>query len=731
MSTAFLIGLAFCGIASADINTTGDVTPDPATTTANDDLYVGYTADGSMTIDLASGVINDRGYLGYDTGVTGTATVTGAGSTWNSSYLNVGYSGSGTLNITDGGAVSSADASIGNGTVTVTGPGSTWTNTGTLDVGGSNGTLNITNGGAVSNGQLAYIGIGFSSTGTVTVDGTGSTWNSGRLFVGGSNGTLNITNGGAVSNDIAYVGLTSVSMATVTVNGSGSTWTNTDDLNVSGGTLNITDGGAVTTGGSTSVTYYPSSSSGTINFDNGTLTTSALIAAGAGLTGTGTINATSLISDVDLVFDSTHGLIQNFIINDSVTVNLDVDGSGYLGLGHSGVGTMSISDNVDVTSTYGILGYEPGSNGTATVTGAGSTWIITGGITVGEYGTGTLNITNGGAVSNGGGGANSYIGMWSGSMGTVTVDGTGSTWNSGRLFVGGSTGTLNITGGGAVSNTSGHIGAFSGSTRTVTVDGTGSTWTNSSSLYVGYYGTGTLNIQNGGAVSNTEGSISYGSTVTVDGAGSTWTNTTDLYVGYYGSGTLNIQNGGAVTVGGELSINSPSTLDIILASLGDPLLDVAGDANLDGTLSVAVDGGLVLDQGDVFTLIDVGTSIIGTFIGLAQGDSVGNFGGIDLFISYVGGDGNDVTLVVPLPGDVDLDGFVDGDDLSTIISYWGQSLGRKFGDLNSNGIVDGPDYAEVLSYWNPPPEPPSQATPEPATLALLLIGALALLRRRK
>ena len=60
---------------------------------------------------------------------------------------------------------------------------------------------------------------------------------------------------------------------------------------------------------------------------------------------------------------------------------------------------------------------------------------------------------------------------------------------------------------------------------------------------------------------------------------------------------------------------------------------------------------------------------------------------------------------------------------------WGQSLGREFGDLNGNGIVDGPDYAEVLSYWatGSPPEPPSQATPEPATLGLVLIGGLALL----
>ena len=85
---------------------------------------------------------------------------------------------------------------------------------------------------------------------------------------------------------------------------------------------------------------------------------------------------------------------------------------------------------------------------------------------------------------------------------------------------------------------------------------------------------------------------------------------------------------------------------------------------------------------------------------------------------------------VPLPGDVNGDGWVNGTDLSIVIDNWGQSLGREFGDLNENGIIDGSDYAEVLGYWNSPSEPPSEAIPEPATLGLLFIGALALLRRR-
>jgi T5SS/PEP-CTERM-associated repeat protein/autotransporter-associated beta strand protein len=165
---------------------------------------------------------------------------------------------------------------------------------------------------------------------------------------------------------------------------------------------------------------------------------------------------------------------------------------------------------------------------------------------------------------------------------SATVTGTGSQWNVGAtLNVGDNagTGTLNIQNGGTVSNTSGYVGWFG--TGTVTVDGAGSSWTNSGPLHVGYRtgGNGTLNILNGGAVSNTHSYVGFFSdtgTVTVDGAGSSWTNFGNLYVGLNSgsNGTLNVQNGGRVR-----------SADVTLGhSGGTGILNLSGNAASRGVL---------------------------------------------------------------------------------------------------------------------------------------------------
>ena len=151
---AFLLILSsFCPIHAA-ITTTGNVSPNPSTTTSGDDLHVGSyvpSLDGAMVIDTGSDVESKAGYLGSGSS-TGTVRVDGTDSTWtNSSDLLIIR---GDLTITSGGLVTNkkgfVTVTLGStsASVTVDGPGSTWSNDGDLSIAQTaDGALLLTRGG--------------------------------------------------------------------------------------------------------------------------------------------------------------------------------------------------------------------------------------------------------------------------------------------------------------------------------------------------------------------------------------------------------------------------------------------------------------------------------------------------------------------------------------------------------------------------------------------------------
>ena len=97
-------------------------------------------------------------------------------------------------------------------------------------------------------------------------------------------------------------------------------------------------------------------------------------------------------------------------------------------------------------------------------------------------------------------------------------------------------------------------------------------------------------------------------------------------------GSTEIDLGGLFDGGGEASL---SQFDWI---------DVAGNVNLSGALEVSLDGNFLLTDNMSFDILRVSGSLNGRYEGLGEGALVGNFEGQDLFITYLGGDGNDVTL---------------------------------------------------------------------------------------
>ncbi len=168
---------------------------------------IGYQATGTVSITNGAAMTSQATYVGNGPNGIGSVAVDGANSRWTDDRdLSLGvYGGSGTLNVTNGGAVSSAGASVENGSATVDGANSTWTNTGAMDFGYSGtGSLTISNGGTVTNAIYgnAYIGANATGVGSVTVDGANSTWTTGDVVIAdsvGSTGSLTISNGGQVT----------------------------------------------------------------------------------------------------------------------------------------------------------------------------------------------------------------------------------------------------------------------------------------------------------------------------------------------------------------------------------------------------------------------------------------------------------------------------------------------------------------------------------------------------
>jgi len=82
-----------------------------------------------------------------------------------------------------------------------------------------------------------------------------------------------------------------------------------------------------------------------------------------------------------------------------------------------------------------------------------------------------------------------------------------------------------------------------------------------------------------------------------------------------------------------------------------------------------------------------------------------------------------------LPGDLNDDGFVGGDDLDIVRSFWGQYVtpgDLLQGDPSEDGFVGGDDLDIVRANWGQGTPPAPTAIPEPATMTFLVAGVLAL-----
>lgn len=406
------------------------------TTTFFPSVAVGQAAGQTGTLSLSNGTFSTSYFnsfftIGNDAGAVGTVNVNGAAgaTTLAARRTYVGYSGSGSLNVTSGGNVTSAESILlgvnasATAFVSIDGTGSKITASSAFDV-GQNGDaeLVVTNGGELSSSQSS-VGQAAGSVGTVTLDGAGTKWTSPSLIWVGSQGegSLRLSGGATASTSNAQFGVYAGSIGSLTVTDPGSVFQNSNVFGVGNGgqgSMLVQNGGVVNSG-------------------------SVLV----GDDGTGTAHVT--------------GSGSKWNINGGISASL---------IGNEGQGTVTIDSQGALKSTYLIMGYQPTGRGELILDGAGTTGTQTDFLMIGRSGTGILKVTGGAVLTHSSNEAR--IASEAGSNGTALVDGADSRWtNTSALYVGGrasgagGTAELTVSNGGYVSSSSNTVNYAGGTIR--------------------------------------------------------------------------------------------------------------------------------------------------------------------------------------------------------------------------------------------------------------------------
>ncbi|MDE1992948.1 MAG: autotransporter domain-containing protein, partial [Rhizobiaceae bacterium] len=437
--------------------------------------------------------------------------------------------------------------------------------------------------------------IGRFASGSVTVGGTGSLWDTGALTIGGdsaeadssgASGRLDISTGGRVDSSSAVVGDGKNATGTITVDGTGSLWDVSGALTVGNlGTGSVTVSGGASANADTAILGEQASSDGTL-----------------------------------------------VVVGD----NSRVDVNGAFEDGDAGSGSVQVLSGATLSTGNASFGTGAGGNGQALVSGSGSEWLVNGTLDVGTAagGVGSLAISSSGTVSSQG----ASIGTFAGSSGSVTVTDAASSWNNqGNLVVGDAgQGTLDVILGGALHTTSATIGNASTGNGAVTVTGDGSVLSVDDTLTVGNAGTANVTVSGGSTLSastvdiatqaGSQASLNIGSAL---GETATGPGTLDVDTIHFGSG-----NGSLVfNFGG-----APQTVSTAIDGTG-ALYVAAGDVTLTGNSSgfngtTSVSGGSLIVDGTLGGTISLsgygllgGTGTVGsTVVGSGATLSPGNNG---------------------------------------------------------------------------------------------------------
>ncbi|MBS0658271.1 MAG: hypothetical protein JSR82_08520 [Verrucomicrobia bacterium] len=669
-------------LVSERVSVVGPPEPVRSTFRLTEDLEVGGSGNGSLTIAEFGLVSGRAGVLGARPSSVGTVEVRTGGEWRLSGGLTVGAEGNGTLTIRSGGLVAAEDgARIGRnagvtGTVTVMGAQAGVLaqfnyGTGQLNL-GEDGTGNATMGtdGAFT-GQTVVLGVGPTGRGTATI--TDGLWTNRAAFVVGGFGVGAVNQtfgrvetvdlvlgrdlGGSgnydLSNPLSALYGVAVS-GTTTIGGAGT------------GTFTISDGGRLTSG----ATRLGDAASGV-----GTLTlrdAASVWSPGVltvGVSGRGTVDLQAGTSTN--VPGITLGLLGGsrgdlLLTNATLVTGLDViagaAGRGVIMLdGDTGPAGSTLLNAAGL-----VLGQSASGRGEFTTDGPGARVELAGSLVVGDRGVGTLELKNGAVLVQDDPAQRLTIASDLNATGDLIL-------RSGAMLQSNATVTLDL-GAARLQLTSGASATFAGglrlgadnsfnasSTALVDLGGTGTTLTADFTVLRGR-GLNELKVHDGAVLSTnalTVGFVSgqnvlvpeFRNTVTIAGAGSRLTTNNGFVTvgnGVFGqivlrengllqSGPANIgiTNGGAGQVlltsgarwdAGNVVVSSTSGA-LSLLSISDGARMTAGQVRVGGGfLGAGFEAQLVVDglgNASVATFLDVGTLFIGSPIGASGGPGRG------------------------------------------------------------------------------------------------------------
>ncbi len=484
--------------------------------------------------------------------------------------------------------------------------------------------ISITAGSVVTttDGEISLTGQGGMGTGNnndgILINGVGSQ-------VTSSQGNIQImANGGSSGSGSQHIGLY--------VNGSGTIQTVDGDINIQG------------VGGD-----------GLGNYHNGVhLASQGRIEA----TGTGSVDITGIGGAG--TSSNTGVWLQNS--NTRITANgggIAINGTGGPSTGDFSIGVLSGFEADIIENGMGTITID-GAADTANLCSCGVLFQNTGSTIVSNGGGITITGTGGNALSQDATGLYTYEGLLQDTgNGTITMNGIGGTapsfgagtWIDASSVITTATGAIQIAGTSTNTPGTGKEGILIDGNSVIT----------STSGNIDLLGTCVAEETSAINIAAIGGPIATGGTITATGiigeintpagipATAIFEGANTIINGVFSPG----QSPGQVTVNGDFTIGSGDRLLVEFLDFLNPGTDfdqviVNGLVTItDAALELDNITGAAEDSCETVTLIDNdGTdAVIGTFAGIAEGDSV-NLGDITGKISYVGGDGNDVVLVL-------------------------------------------------------------------------------------